>query len=273
MGATTFSGSFVKAVKSQFNINDTAYILTGSDDPTSVAKDAPAGSIYIKSDNKVFKKLDAGSSTNWDEFATLAATQTLTNKTIDASSNTISNLLHGTQVDEPSSGTHGVTGTIVGTSDTQTLTNKTFDDATTNQHIATPSNPSAGYNKLYFKTDNKLYILDSAGNESALDSVLANDLYSKKTAAYTITDVDRLAYIETSGSTITLPDPANNANRVIKIKKIPASAGTDAWSTLEIIRNNSSDTIDGIAASLFLSDFYTEIGILCVGTNEYVTIM
>lgn len=65
---------------------------------------------------------------------------------------------------ESDTSTHGV-GVIVGTTETQTLSGKTFSDAITGAEIATPSNPAAGFNKLYFKSDDSLYMLNSAGTE------------------------------------------------------------------------------------------------------------
>lgn len=59
---------------------------------------------------------------------------------------------------------------------TQTLSNKTVSDAFKLEdvllfdQISTPANPSSGDNKLYFKNDDLLYKLDSAGNEVPVGS-------------------------------------------------------------------------------------------------------
>lgn len=84
----------------------------------------------------------------------------------DGSGNLDDSTVTTTELDQLS----GIGSPAVGESDVSTLTNKTFGDAITATQIATPSNPSAGFNKLYFKNDEQLYSLDSAGNETAISS-------------------------------------------------------------------------------------------------------
>ena len=70
IGIFSNSGNDVRLLKDQLDLNGTAKVLTGTDDPRSVAKNAPQGSIYLQTGatgGKIFKKLDAGSSTNWTE--------------------------------------------------------------------------------------------------------------------------------------------------------------------------------------------------------------
>lgn len=69
-------------------------------------------------------------------------------------------------------------GTIIKLNqDLSAVGNPTFaslisDSAVTIKQITTPSNPSAGYNKLYFKSDGVLYKLNSTGVENAIPSDL-----------------------------------------------------------------------------------------------------
>ena len=62
-----WSGNFAKSLKSNLNLNDSVYVLTGSLDPTVTATDAPKGSLYMRNTGTaaLWQKQDAGSSTNW----------------------------------------------------------------------------------------------------------------------------------------------------------------------------------------------------------------
>lgn len=98
--------------------------------------------------NTVSNKAFIDNGTSVMEVVGASEAQTLTNKTIVAGSNTITGLLHGTQVNNPSSGVHGVVGSVVGTSDAQTLTNKTIvagsNTITGLLHGTQVDNPSSG---------------------------------------------------------------------------------------------------------------------------------
>lgn len=159
---------------------------------------AKTGEVVVdSSDSNQLKYADG---TNSRTVVNTDQAQTLTNKTISGASNTITNVDASNVVNTPSGGvvattaqaaineldsdltthindtsTHGVSGALVGTTDTQTLTNKTLTSPTANliileEQASTPATPAAGYKKLYPKTDGKLYTLDDAGNEIEVGS-------------------------------------------------------------------------------------------------------
>lgn len=131
----------------------------------------PAGLASVGDVDIQLPAKDSGTS----ELVDTDTIQTLSNKTLNTADTTITgSFIHGTNVDNPASGVHGVTGDIVGTTDTQTLDNKTLNNPTINStitstEIATPTNPSASSRKLYPKVDG-WYDLDSAGIETKFES-------------------------------------------------------------------------------------------------------
>jgi len=72
MSIGKFDNTFIKLLRNQLKLGDDARILTGTDDPSSVAKDAERGSVYLRdtgSDGRLYIKNDDGSSTNWSQIA------------------------------------------------------------------------------------------------------------------------------------------------------------------------------------------------------------
>lgn len=61
-----------------------------------------------------------------------------------------------------------VNDSLVARSSIDTLTTKTIGDSLTFNQISTPSNPAPGFDKLYVKSDNNFYTLNSSGIENPL---------------------------------------------------------------------------------------------------------
>ena len=89
-------------------------------------------------------------------------------------------------------------------------------------HIATPATPSAGTIKIYAKSDDKIYKLDSAGSETEIVTNTSPTWnVTSKTAAYNALVNDFvLGDTNTIGAfTVTLPTASGNTGHRIGIKK------------------------------------------------------
>lgn len=177
----------------QASADDTAGLTVEMSDATD------AKLIYDKDAASFWRLGEAGSEV---EVADISTAQTLTNKTIDAENNTISNLAHGSEVDNPTSGVHGVTGNVVGTSDTQTLTNKTLTSPNVNEAVALTS------------TATELNQLDgvSVGGTSAGDIATIDGTQTLTNKTLTTPQINTSATVLAEGSLIL--NDADNSNSV-----------------------------------------------------------
>jgi hypothetical protein len=130
----------LEASKLQSYANDAAY---------EAANGAPSGGdFYYNTTDDVYRGYN-DATTSWESLAYddlvvhLAGTETVTG-------------------DKTFSGSSTFSGTVT---NSETVTK---DKEQILKHISTPSNPSSGYIKVYPKNDDKLYKLDSAGNEEEI---------------------------------------------------------------------------------------------------------
>lgn len=96
---------------------------------------------------------------------------------------------------------------------------------------------------------------------------IASAVKTISSAGYTILDNDGFdVFLVTTGvsnQTVTLPAPANNTGRTLKIKKVDSAGGKIN------IQPNASETIDGLS-TLPIALQYQEVQLSCDGTNWYI---
>lgn len=84
--AVIFNGTKVKSLKKILSLNAGAEVVSSTTDPTSSAVDAPIGSLLLnETTGLVYRKLDAGSSTNWVLLLQPDASNEISNLTLTAS--------------------------------------------------------------------------------------------------------------------------------------------------------------------------------------------
>ncbi len=168
----------------------------------------------------------------------------------------------------------------------QTITGiKTLDKELGFKHITTPSNPSAGYMKIYPKSDGKFYSLDESGTEvdigagvstatptaagivTSFTPTIKSRVKSVSNDDYTILDTDGYDIFAFStgatGRALDLPTAADNAGRVATAIKTDSGAGNLT------IDGEGAETING-ATTLVIQSQYGRAVLFCNGTAWFI---
>lgn len=155
--------------------------------------------------------------------------------------------------------THGVSGSIVGTSDTQTLSNKTIDNGILINHEASVTTPAAGKVAFFAKSDDYLYVTNSAGTTALVGQevkAINSDVTLTKNCVH---------LVDTSaGRTLTLPTPA--LNMWITVKDKTGSAQTNNIT----ISRAGSEKIETVAASYTISTDLQSLTFVSDGTDWFI---
>lgn len=144
---------------------------------------------------------------------------------------------------------------------------QTLDEEIIMKQNATPSNPASTYNKLYFKSDNKLYSLSSAGTESQVTptSGITWTVTSIKTGTYTAAAGEIVRVNGASAFTVNFPAAASNTGQSIKVFRTDQTLANAV--TVDF---NSSETGNG-STTVTLNTQYEIYEFTSDGTNWMIT--
>lgn len=169
-----------------------------------------------------------------------------------------------------------ITGRIASDIDPKTAASNTLGDATQTWQALYLDNTATDGGTIYFDGGSTEYIQSIAdGSDLLIGGFTGLDLQgaeiktfglhdSAKVADYTVTDTDGVSVVlmttSTTDRTVTLPTAADNAGRVLTVKKVDSGSGT---CTLD---GEGAETIDGDTTQV-LSKQYEFITVQCDGTS------
>ncbi len=181
------------------------------------------------------------------------------------SKSNINKLMEGILVEHNQDGTHGAITTT---------------GAITASEIATPSTPASGKNKLYFKSDEKLYKLNDAGVESELAPTFIPPRTTTETSSATPTinvantdihTITALAAAITSFTTNLTGTPVNGQKLTIRIKD-NGTARAITWGASFASRGATLPTTTILGKYVYIGFMYNSTASIwdCVAVSQEV---
>lgn len=172
-----------------------------------------------------------------------------------------------------------ITARVASDIDPKTAANNTLGDSTQTWQALYVDNGATDGGAVYFNASTTAFLKSDAsgadldvGGFTGLDlkdaEIKRMSLYDEaKTDSYTITDTDGVSviYMTTAGTdrTVTLPTAADNAGRVITIKKVDSGTGVCA------VDGEGSETVDGVVTR-YLPLQYDFMTVQCDGSAWHI---